>query len=363
MTMNRASTSDLTRITLQVLCIGILIAATFWIMRPFLLSLIWAVMIVVATWPFMLKVEGWLWKKRGLAVSAMTIVMLILFIVPFSLAIVAIIENADDITAWVKSIQTQTLPTLPGWLSGLPVVGPKLTAAWESIRTGPEGVSARLVPYAGKLLTWFLSQAGSVGIIAVQLLLTVIIAAICYANGETASTGVLRFARRLGGYRSEEAVDLAARTIRGVALGVVGTALIQSLLGGIGLAVTGVPAAAILTAVMFMLCIAQLGPGLVLIPSVIWLYWSGQTIWGTVLLVVTIFVSTFDNFLRPILIKKGADLPLLLIFAGVIGGLVAFGIVGLFIGPVVLAVTFRLVGVWVADVESSPASETAGEEG
>jgi len=174
--------------------------------------------------------------------------------------------------------------------------------------------------------------------------------------------GVLRFAHRLGGNRGEEAVDLAARTIRGVALGVVGTALIQSLLGGIGLAVSGVPAAAILTAVMFMLCIAQLGPGLVLIPSVIWLYWSGQTTWGTVLLVVTIFVGTFDNFLRPILIKKGADLPLLLIFAGVIGGLVAFGIIGLFIGPVVLAVTFRLVGVWVADTEASPTPDTAGEE-
>jgi len=132
MTLHRPSTPDLTRIILQILCIGILIAATFWIMRPFLLSLIWAVMIVVATWPFMLKVEGWLWKKRGLAVTAMTIVMLILFIVPFSLAIVAIIENADNIAAWVKSFQTRTLPILPGWLSGLPIVGPKLTTAGKA---------------------------------------------------------------------------------------------------------------------------------------------------------------------------------------------------------------------------------------
>jgi len=127
--MNRASTSDLTRITLQILCIGILITATFWIMRPFLLSLIWAVMIVVATWPLMLKVETWLWSKRGLAVATMTIAMLILFIVPFTLAIVAIIENADGIANWVTSFSTQTLPPLPGWLSGIPVVGPKLTAA------------------------------------------------------------------------------------------------------------------------------------------------------------------------------------------------------------------------------------------
>ncbi|HTZ39399.1 MAG TPA: AI-2E family transporter, partial [Syntrophales bacterium] len=151
----------------------------------------------------------------------------------------------------------------------------------------------------------------------------------------------------------EEVAVLAAKTVRGVALGVVGTALIQSLLGAIGLVVCGVPAAAVLTAVMFILCIAQLGPVLVLVPSVIWLYYSGETTWGTVLLVVTIIAGTIDNFIRPILIKKGADLPLLLIFAGVIGGLVAFGIAGLFIGPVVLAVTFKLLAAWVDGGEAN----------
>ena len=360
--MHRPPTPDLTRVTLQVLWIGILIAASFWIMRPFLLSLIWAAMIVVATWPFMLKVESWLWRKRRLAVTVMTVIMLLLFVIPFSFAIAAIIENADKITEWVRSFQTQALPTLPGWLSGIPIMGPKMTAAWESVRTGPEGLSARLAPYAGQLLRWFLSQAGTVGVIAVQFLLTVIIAAILYASGETASTGIIRFARRLGGSRGEEAAVLAGKTIRGVALGVVGTALLQSFLGGVGLIVAGVPAAAILTAVMFILCIAQLGPGLVLIPAVIWLFWSDSTTWGIILLVWSIFVGTFDNVLRPILIKKGADLPLLLIFAGVIGGLVSFGVVGLFIGPVVLSVTFRLLGVWVNDTEATPNQEPAGED-
>jgi predicted PurR-regulated permease PerM len=357
MTMQRPFHQDLTRTTLQVLWIGILIAACFWIMRPFLLSLIWAAMIVAATWPFMLKLEGWLWRKRGLAVAAMTIAMLILFIVPFSLAIVAIIENAARSAGWGKSFQAQALPTLPAWVTGIPVLGPKLATAWQSATTGPEGLSARLAPYAGKLLTWFLSQAGSVGIIMLQFFLTVIIAAIFYAIGEKASRAVIRFARRLGGNRGEEVALLAAKTVRGVALGVVGTALVQSLLGGIGLVIAGVPAAAILTAVMFMLCIAQLGPTLVLAPSVIWLYWSGQTTWGTVLLVISIFTVTIDNLLRPILIQKGADLPLLLIFAGVIGGLTSFGIVGLFIGPVVLSVTYRLLQLWVKEEEVIPTQE------
>ncbi|OPY86454.1 MAG: putative inner membrane protein [Syntrophus sp. PtaU1.Bin208] len=355
MILNRPSTADLTRVVLQILWIGILIVACFWILRPFLLSLIWAVMIVLATWPFMLKVEAWLWNKRGLAVTAMTVAMLILFILPCTLAIMAIIDNADGIAAGVKSLSQQALPALPGWMSGIPIAGPKLAAAWESVRTGPEGVSARLAPYAGKLLTWFLSQAGSIGIIALQFLLTVIIAAILYASGEKASTAVVRFAYRLGGDRGEEAALLAAKTVRGVALGVVGTALVQSLLGGIGLAVCGVPAAAVLTAVMFMLCIAQLGPSPVLVPSVIWLYWSDFTVWGTVLLVFTILASTLDNLIRPILIKKGANLPLLLIFAGVIGGLASFGIVGLFIGPVVLSVTYRLLEEWVSETDARPA--------
>lgn len=353
MTVQKNAPQDLTRITLQVLWIGILIAATFWIMRPFLPSMIWAAMIVAATWPFLLKLQTWLWGKRGLAVTVMTLAMLILFIVPFSLAMVAIIENADKITAWVNALQTQVMPALPGWVTGIPVIGPKMTAAWQSAVAGPEGLSVRLTPYAGKILSWFLSQAGGVGMIAIQFLLTVIVAAIFYAKGEVASTGVIRFARRLGGDRGEEVAILAAQTVRGVALGVVGTALIQSILGGIGVTVCGVPAAAILTAVMFILCIAQLGPALVLIPSVIWLYYNDQPTWGTVLLVWSIFVCIIDNFLRPFLIKMGADLPIFLIFAGVIGGLVTFGVVGLFVGPVVLAITYRLLAAWVQSAEDS----------
>jgi predicted PurR-regulated permease PerM len=133
----------------------------------------------------------------------------------------------------------------------------------------------------------------------------------------------------------------------------------ERILSGIGMAIAGVPAVGVLTAVVFILCIAQLGPGLVLIPAVIWLFYSDQTAWGTILLVWSLFVGTIDNVLRPVLIRKGADLPLLLIFAGVIGGLITFGIAGLFIGPVVLAITYRLLAAWLEDVEASPVQEPA----
>jgi len=143
---------------------------------------------------------------------------------------------------------------------------------------------------------------------------------------------------------------------------VVVTALAQSVLGGIGLAVAGIPFAAVLTAVMFMLAIAQVGPLLVLVPSVVWLYWNDGTGWGTFLLVWTVVVGAMDNVLRPILIRKGADLPLLLIFSGVVGGLMAFGLIGIFVGPVVLAVAYTLLAAWVSveRLTAAPASALPG---
>lgn len=311
-------------------------------------------MIATATWPVMLKAEKWMWGKRGLAVAVMTLAILVIFIIPFSLAISAIIENADRISSWVRMLEKMAVPALPGWVSGIPIVGQKLAIAWQNAAAGPDGVSARLAPHAGKILSWFLSQAGSVGMIAMQFLLTIIIAAVFYTKGEIVSANILRLARRLGGQHGEEVAILASQTVRGVALGVVGTALVQSLLGGLGLAISGVPAAAVLTGIMFMLCVAQLPPALVLIPALIWLYYNGEPAWGTVLLACTVLVSTIDNILKPLLIRMGADLPLFLIFAGVIGGLVTFGIVGLFIGPVVLAVTYRLLELWLDSAEVSP---------
>ena len=164
----------------------------------------------------------------------------------------------------------------------------------------------------------------------------------------------MRFARRLGGDEGGRVVILAGQAVRAVALGVVVTALAQAALAGIGLAIAGVPFAAPLTVVMFLLSIAQLGPLPVLVPAVAWLYFQEATGWGTFLLVWSIVVGTMDNFLRPVLIRKGADLSLLLVFAGVLGGLMSFGLVGLFIGPVVLAVAQKLVAAWLA-AEPAPA--------
>jgi predicted PurR-regulated permease PerM len=355
--------SDVTRTTLAVLFISMLILASFWLARPFITPFIWAATIVVATWPFMLGLQRRLWGKRRLAAGAMTVLLLLVLVVPFALAVVTIVDKADEIAGWARALASFSVPPPPPWIKSIPLAGAKLADRWQQLAAlNPEDLSARLAPYAVKLVRWFVTQAGGAGMIIFEFLLTLIMAAILYANGEAAADGVKAFARRLAGPKGEEVAVLASKAVRGVALGVALTAIIQSVLGGIGLVVTGVPAAAVLTAVMFMLCVAQLGPGLVLIPAIIFLYWQGDTLWGSVLLIWSLPVGILDNFLRPALIRKGADLPLLLIFAGVIGGLIAFGIIGLFIGPVVLAVAFTLLKAWVAGGEENRQLEAGAQK-
>lgn len=339
---------DLTQTTLAVLFIGVLIASSFWVVRPFLSALIWATMVVVATWPLKTQAQAWLGGRRSLAVAVMTLSLLLVLFIPMTLAIVTLVGNADRIVGWSKWLAETQVPPPPDWVAGIPVIGAKLQQFWlQFVASGIQDVAIKLAPYAKNISGWFVAEVGSFGKLFIQFLLTVVIASILYAGGESFAAWVKQFGLRLAGERGVNAVVLAGQAIRGVALGVVVTALVQSILGGIGLAIAGVPMAAVLTALMFMLCIAQLGPILVLVPAVAWLYWTGDNVWGTVLLVWTLVVGTMDNALRPYLIKKGADLPLLLIFAGVIGGLVSFGLVGIFVGPVVLAVTYTLLDAWI----------------
>jgi predicted PurR-regulated permease PerM len=357
--MQHDRSPDVARTTLQLLALGALIAGSFWILRPFLVALTWATIIVIATWPLLLHAQAWLWGKRALAVAAMTITLLLLLVVPLYLAIETIVENAEQIANWSKSLATLTVPQPPAWLEAVPAVGGKLVARWQEVAAAsPDEISARLWPIAHALVLWFVGQVGSVGLLLVQFLLTVIIAAILYANGEIVARGADRFARRLVGHRGESMLHLAGQAIRAVALGVVVTAIVQSGLAGIGLAIAGVPFVRVLTALMFILGVAQVGPAPVLIAATIWVYAKSGAVWGSAFLVWAIFCGALDNFMRPLLIKHGADLPLLLIFTGVIGGLIAFGVTGLFIGPVVLAVTYTLLVEWVSEDQQEPPSAT-----
>lgn len=347
--MNESFQRELARDTLTIVFLAAMILACFWIMRPFLPAIIWGAMIVIATWPLLLKIQHRLWGRRRLAVAAMTVLLLLLFIIPCALAIGTIVENRDQIVHWVKMLADLSLPVAPEWLGNLPFVGKLLVDSWQKIlATSPDEMAARIAPFSSKIARWLASQAGSFGVMFIHFLLTVVVAAVMYSYGEQAADGIRRFARRLAGQRGDAAALLAAQAIRAVALGVIVTAFVQSVMAGIGLAVVGVKYATLLTALIFVLTIAQISALPVLIPCVIWLYWQGSPGWGTALLVWSMLVGTIDNFLRPILIRRGANIPLLLILLGVIGGLIAFGFIGLFIGPMVLAVSYTLVVEWVA---------------
>ena len=344
----RAS-GDITHATLSVLFLALLVVSTFWVLSPFLTSMLWALIVCITAWPLLKRLDSMVGGRRGIAVAILTLTIVLIVFVPVTLALITVVTNARSITAEIKSIESIPLPAPPPWLGQVPLAGEGIAAAWSRfVALDPEQRSAALTPYAQAALQWFVAAAGSISSMLLQFLLATLIAAIGFARGEYVRDGILRFARRLGGQQGYDAALLAARTIRGVVVGVVLTALVQAAIGGLGLFLTGVPAAALLTAVMLFLSLSQIGPLPVLLPAVFWLFWSGRTAAGTTLLVIAVVSGTLDNIARPLLIKRGADLPLLLIFTGVIGGLIAFGIIGLFIGPVVLAAAYTLLRSWVS---------------
>ena len=341
---------DLARNTLAIICILGLIGLSVWVLLPFLAAAVWATMIVVATWPLFKSLEARLGNRRVLAVMIMSVGMLLLLVLPLWLAIDTIFEHSGQLTAAGKSFAVDGLPPAPEWVKTLPLVGERLAALWAQLdAAGTAEIFAKVTPYAADTGKWVLGQVGGIGGMLIQFLLVVTIAAILYSGGESGARLARRFGRRLAGDRGENSIILAGQAIRGVALGVGVTAIVQTVLGGVGLALAGVPFASLLSAVMLMLCIAQIGPMLILLPAVGWMYWTGDTGWATALLVWSVIVGSLDSFLRPILIKRGADLPLLLIFAGVIGGMLSFGLIGIFVGPVVLAVTYTLTLAWIED--------------
>lgn len=340
--------NNLIRSTLNVAFVAGLAIASIWVMRPFLLGLIWATTIVVATWPLLVAFEQWIGGKhaRAFAATIMSLALLVIFLMPLGIAIAEVTTHFDEITGLVSSAATWQLPTAPHWLVALPLVGEKLASLWNDIAGNGY---ATLKPYANQAFSWATRNLSTVGSAFLQMTLTLVISAVLYVQGDAAALGVRRFFFRLAGDQGDRAVILAGQAVRGVALGVVVTAIAQSLLGGIGLLIVDVPFAGPLILLMFVFCLAQIGPMVVLLPIVGWMYWADNIGGAIVLLSITIVAGTMDNFLRPYLIKRGADLPLLLIFVGVIGGLVSFGPIGIFIGPVVLAVTFRLLEEWVSE--------------
>jgi predicted PurR-regulated permease PerM len=348
--------ADITRTLLFIVVVGGLLVGSFWTLLPFLSGMLWAATIAIATWPALLRLQGLVGGRRPLAVAIMAIIVLLAFIVPFAFAISTLLDAANQSPAVMNDFLRQGLGPPPAWVAEIPLVGERIALRWQEVAAGGPGALAALVqPYGRSAAAWAIAATGGFGRTIVLILVTFILVMILYVHGETAARGALALAYRLGGETGERTIVLAGQAVRSVALGVVLTALVQSILAGLGLWLCGIPHPGVLTAIAFMLGIAQIGPVLVMVPSIVWLYWTGSSGWATALLVWSVPVLALDNIVRPILIRRGVQLPMLLIIGGVIGGLISFGVVGLFVGPVVLAATYTLAKDWVARGQSAPA--------
>jgi predicted PurR-regulated permease PerM len=339
---------DIARILFVIVILSALTIGSLYILRPFIPGLIWATTIVVATWPVMLAVQRRVGNRRWIATVVMLIILLVVIALPLYEAISTLALHAADIMGTIKLLPSYALPPPPSWVGEIPLAGQRVAHEWQTLSdAGPGGILAKLEPYLTIVARWMLGHAAAVGVFVIHMFVTIIIAGILYSQGEAAGRFVTRFATRLAAQRGAAAVKLAGLAIRAVALGIVVTAVAQSALGGLGLWIAGVPAAGILTAVMLMLCLAQIGPLLPLLGGVAWLFMHDATVAAILLLIWSVAVAMLDSLLRPVLIRRGVNLSMLLILAGVLGGMFAFGIVGLFVGPVILAVASTLLEAWM----------------
>ncbi|MGP1956164.1 MAG: AI-2E family transporter YdiK [Arsenophonus sp. NC-PY1-MAG3] len=344
------SLNDLPKFILSIIAILLMITACFLVLKPFILGFLWAGMLVIATWPLFKKIESKLWYKKWLASIAMTLLVILLFVIPFAMLISGIIQNSGPLIEWAKSPSEIRLPELL-WLKNLPFIDNKLFYGWHALISNSSNTFfSKLQPYIGEATSWFLAQAINAGRFMFHLIVMLLFSALLYLKGESVILSIRHFAIRLAGTQGDIAILLAGQSIRAVALGVVVTSLIQAITSGIGLALADIPYAEILTILVFVCCVAQLGPLLIMVPSIIWLFWSGNTSYAIIIIIWSIIVATMDGVLRPFLIKRGANLSMILIFIGVIGGILSFGVIGIFIGPVILAVSHNLLTAWMNKV-------------
>ena len=210
--MEKDPRRDLTRTVLAIVIIGVLIVASVWILRPFLAATIWSTMLVVSTWPILRALQKRLWNKRWLAATVMILALLLLFIIPLVAAIGTLVDNAGNIVDWASRLSEVKLPRPPDFVEKIPVIGEKTSKLWQEYADkGSEELAQIVKPYAGRVTSWFVSEVGGFGLVSLQFLLTVIIAAILYMHGESAASWVRRFGRRLAGERGDNVVRLAAR--------------------------------------------------------------------------------------------------------------------------------------------------------
>jgi predicted PurR-regulated permease PerM len=348
----RAEDLALARTAIEVAArVGLTFLLVYWcfsIARPFLVPIVWGLIIAVAVHPAFLRLRRALGGRSGPAATLVTGVALLVLIGPLTLLARALVGDASAI-AFALGDGALSLPPPPGWLGALPVIGPPVARFWQLAATNLAQALGEIGPQLRAAGLWLLGLVAGAGFGVLNFLLAVVIAGVLLAKadaGRALAEAVV--ARLAGGDRGPRLVRLAERTVRNVARGVLGTALIQATLAGLGLIVADVPAAAFLTLLCFLLCVVQIGPALVLLGAVVYTFSVQGALAGFALLAWSVPASTCDNVIRPYLLSRGGggEVPVAVILIGPLGGLLAYGLIGLFVGPLLLAVGCRRYGAW-----------------
>jgi len=333
----------------------VLIGGSLLVLAPFATALLWGAILAYASWYPYTVLTRWLGNRRGLAALIFVLVTTVIVLGPFVYAGASFSAHADELTALVERYTQQGLPQLPEWLNSLPFVGPQLQKAWNQVITADSEMVANLRKLIAPVGQVLLGAGLSIGAGLGQLALSIVLAFFFYTGGELAVEWLRGGMRRVAGERADHLLTLAGSTIKGVVYGVLGTAFIQAVLAAVGFWIAGVPGAAILGFITFFLSVVPMGPPLVWIPAALWLYHTGQTGWAIFMVIWGgAVVGMADNVVKPLLISKGTGLPLIWIMMGVLGGALAFGFLGVFIGPTVLAVAYALLRDWTIGTQERP---------
>ncbi|WP_175651655.1 AI-2E family transporter [Pseudomonas sp. Marseille-P9899] len=334
------------RLLVQILLLALL-GAGLWVMAPFISALLWGAILAFAGWPLMRLVPRLCGGRETLAASFLTCLWLLLVALPLVWLGFNLADHVRDATTFIRDVQVDGLPDAPSWLGSVPFVGERLVRFWDTMDQQGAALLATVKPYLGQVGNWLLARSAQIGSGILELILSLVFVFFFYRDGPRLAAFVLRLLERLIGERADYYLGLVAGTVQRVVNGVIGTAAAQGLLALIGFLIAGVPGALVLGLVTFMLSLIPMGPPLAWIPATAWLAWKGDYsmavflgIWGTFV------ISGVDNVLKPYLISRGGDLPLVIVLLGVFGGLLAFGFIGLFIGPTLLAVAYSLLLDW-----------------
>lgn len=348
-------------LSIRLSVIGALLYWTFIIVEPFAAMLVWSVVLAVAFYPVFEKVAGKLGGRPILAAALMTIAGLVLVIGPVTWMGVGVIEPVKSVIAGIDNGDL-AIPPPPDSVKDWPVVGATAYEYWELASTNLHSALSQLLPQLKPVGEYLLGVARNAGLGTLKFLLSVVLSGFMLAVGAQLLTGMRALARRIDPSNGDKFVDLAGATINAVSRGVMGLSLMQAVIGGFGMSLARVPGASLLTIAILVLGIIQIGPLIIVAPVIFWAWTHLSTGPAIALTACMLTVNYMDNVLKPFIFAHGLSTPIPVIFAGVIGGVLAHGVAGLFVGPVVLAVVWELGKAWIAG-DGASAENAARPEG